>query len=340
VAEKKIDCRLSFSYFWLSSPFKLLMLKSSQMETEIKLSRFAKYAWFVLGYNILVILWGVFLRASKSGDGCGQHWLTCHGEVIPSAPELKTAIEFFHRIMSALDGIIVIILVVWAFRKFAKGHILRKLAVASFAFVLVEGLIGAGLVLTGNTAGSYSESRPMWAMGHLISTFILLAAMSLTAWYASGGKPFSLKGNGKTWLLLGIAVLGILLVGMSGSLAALSNMLFPSQSLSEGIAKDFSDTSHFLLRLRISHPILSIATSAYLFFLSMWIAKNSQHDWTKRWSGSLTILLFVQIIFGGLTLVTLAPMVMQIGHLFLADAIWITFVLMSACFLAEPKGIS
>jgi cytochrome c oxidase assembly protein subunit 15 len=127
---------------------------------------------------------------------------------------------------------------------------------------------------------------------------------------------------------------------MSGSLAALSNMLFPSQSLSEGIAKDFSDTSHFLLRLRISHPILSIATSAYLFFLSMWIAKNSQHDWTKSWSGYLTILLFVQIIFGGLTLVTLAPMVMQIGHLFLADAIWITFVLMSACFLAEPKGIS
>ena len=86
------------------------------METGTKLDRFAKFAWFVLAYNMVVILWGVFLRASKSGDGCGQHWLTCHGEVVPSAPELKTVIEFSHRISSALDGLIVIALLVWAIR--------------------------------------------------------------------------------------------------------------------------------------------------------------------------------------------------------------------------------
>ncbi|MEP7037841.1 MAG: COX15/CtaA family protein, partial [Acidobacteriota bacterium] len=68
------------------------------MAAELKISKFAKYAWFVLAYNILVIIWGVFLRASKSGDGCGQHWLTCKGEVVPSAPELKTVIEFSHRL--------------------------------------------------------------------------------------------------------------------------------------------------------------------------------------------------------------------------------------------------
>ncbi len=203
--------------------------------------------------------------------------------------------------------------------------------------MIVEGLIGAGLVLTGNTAGSYSASRPFWAMGHLISTFILLTFMSLTAWYASGGKSFSFNVSRKKLLLLGLGVFGILLVGMSGSLAALSNMLFPSNSLAEGIAKDFSETSNFLLRLRISHPIVSIATSAYLFFLSLWITKNSQNARTKRWANYLALLLFVQIIFGGLTLVTLAPILMQIGHLFLADAVWITFVLMWAGFLAEQK---
>lgn len=313
------------------------------MSEKLKLRGFAKYAWFVLAYNVLVILWGVFLRASKSGDGCGQHWLTCHGEVVPSAPELKTMIEFAHRVMSALDGIIVLILVVWAIRIWRKDKsagAIMKMAIGSFVFVLVEGLIGAGLVLTGNTAGSYSESRPLWAMGHLISTFILLIFMSLTAWFASGGKVFSLRVKPKILLLLGVGVLGILLVGTSGSLAALSNMLFPSQSLAEGIAKDFSETSHFLLRLRISHPILSIATSAYLFFLSMWIAKNSADNWTKRLSSYLTILIIVQIVFGGLTLVMLAPIVMQVGHLLLADAIWITFVLMSVSFLAEQKEIN
>jgi heme A synthase len=307
------------------------------METEIKLSKFAKYAWFALAYNIIVILWGVFLRASKSGDGCGQHWLTCHGEVIPSAPELKTVIEFSHRITSALAFFAVLALVIWAFRKFQKGHILRKMSVASFIFIITEALVGAGLVLTGNTAEANTIARPFWSMGHLINTFILLGLLSLTAWYASGGKPFSFKVSGKTLLFLGIGLAGIFFVGLSGSLAALSNMLFPSQTLSEGIAKDFSETSSILLRLRISHPILSIAMSVYLFFLSLWISKNSTSEWPKRFSGYLTLLLFVQIIFGGLTLVMLAPILMQIGHLFLADAIWISFVLMSASFLAEQN---
>lgn len=308
------------------------------MENEKKLSKFAKYAWFVLVYNVLVILWGVFLRASKSGDGCGQHWLTCHGEIIPSAPELKTFIEFFHRIMSALDGLIVIALVIWSFRAFLKGHIVRKLAVASLLLVIFEGLLGAGLVLTGNTAGSYSDSRPFWAMGHLISTFVLLAAMTLTAWFASGGKISSLKVSGKFWLFLAIGVIGIFLVGMSGSLAALSNMLFPSTSLSEGIAKDFSETSHILLRLRISHPILSIFVSIYLIFFAGWLRKESKNSpLIVRWSNIFNILVLTQIGFGALTLLTLAPIVMQLGHLLLADAIWIALVLLTANFLANKN---
>src|SRR3954447_26643753 len=84
------------------------------MAARRKLDSFAKYAIFVLVWNLVVILWGVFLRASKSGDGCGQHWLTCQGEVIPAAPELKTVIEFSHRITSTLAGIAIVVLSSWA----------------------------------------------------------------------------------------------------------------------------------------------------------------------------------------------------------------------------------
>ena len=246
------------------------------MNTELKLTRFARYAWFVLAYNLLVIIWGVFLRASKSGDGCGQHWLTCHGEVVPSAPELKTVIEFSHRVMSALDGFILIGLLVWAVwlwksDKSAKNKFVLKMAFGSFLFVLVEGALGAGLVLTGNTAATLTAARPFWMAGHLITTLILLAFLSLTAWFASGGKLCNFKAKPQILLLLGLAVLGILLVGISGSIAALSSMLFPSETLSEGIAKDFSATSNILLRLRVSHPILSVSVGVYLIFLASWI---------------------------------------------------------------------
>ena len=314
------------------------------MHTELKLSGLAKYAWFVLAYNIVVIIWGVFLRASKSGDGCGQHWLTCHGEVIPSAPEMKTVIEFSHRVTSGLDGVIVLALVVWAFlswrrRKSEKAKIVFTAAAVSLFFVITEALVGAGLVLTGNTAETLTAARPFWAAGHLINTFILLAALSLTAWFASGGAPFNFKAQPKILFLSGLAIVGILFVGLSGSVAALSSMLFPSESLAEGLAKDFSATSHILLRLRVSHPILSIVVGAYLVFLAAWLkAKAKENFQVSRWANALTILVLIQFASGALTLLTLAPIVMQIVHLVLADAVWIAFVLLSASVLAGEEA--
>jgi heme A synthase len=310
------------------------------METQAtaKLSYFARYTWCALAFNLLVIIWGVFLRASKSGDGCGQHWLTCNGEVIPAAPQLKTIIEFSHRLTSGLALIGVVILVIWAFRAFAKGDILRKMAVASLVFIIMEALVGAGLVLTGNTAENLTPTRPLWMAAHLINTFALVAILSLTAWFASGGSTFNFNVPRKTLILLAIGVLGVFIVGMSGSTAALSSMLFPSATLAEGFAKDFSDTSHFLLRLRISHPILSIALGIYLFCLALWVIKNSPENfWPKRWANVLTVIVLLQLLAGGLTLVTLAPIVMQLIHLLLADLLWISFVLMSAEFLAEQN---
>lgn len=311
------------------------------MSRETKLSGFAKYAWFVLAYNLVVILWGVFLRASKSGDGCGQHWLTCHGEVIPSAPELKTVIEFSHRITSALDGLIVIALLVWAFLRWRAGKTptdkrVLRMAVASFVFVVIEGLLGAGLVLTGNTAENLTAARPFWMAAHLINTLILLTFMTLTAWYASGGKPLNFRIEAKVKLFLLIGVFGFLLIGASGSIAALSNMIFPSQTLAEGVAKDFSATSNILLRLRLSHPILSILAGVYLIFLAGWLRKKSNNEPSVvRWSNILSVLILGQFAFGALTLLTLAPIVMQLGHLLLADLIWIAFVLLAANFLSQ-----
>lgn len=308
------------------------------MNTELKSSKFAKYTWFVLAYNIVVILWGVFLRASKSGDGCGQHWLTCHGEIIPSAPEMKTVIEFSHRLTSGLAFFAVLALVIWTFRKFPKGHILRKTALISFIFIITEALVGAGLVLTGNTAETLTAARPFWMAGHLVNTFVLLTFLALTAWFASGGKHFDFKVQPKILMLLGLAITGIFFVGISGSVAALSSMLFPSETLAEGLKQDFSQTSHILLRLRILHPIFSVAVGAFLIFLAGWIRNQAKNNFRlNRWTNILSFLVLIQLVFGALTLLTGAPILMQLIHLFLADAVWISFVLMSASVLADEN---
>ena len=311
--------------------------------TEPKLDRFAKYAWFVLGFNILVILWGVFLRASKSGDGCGQHWLTCQGEVIPSAPELKTIIEFSHRITSSIAGILLIVLLAWAFQRWKgqkseQNRLTLMTAVGSFIFVVIEGLLGAGLVLTGNTAENLTPERPLWMAGHLINTFILLAFLALTARYAAGGRRMNFRVPPKYLAALTVGALAVFLVGITGSVAALSHMIFPSGTLAEGMIQDFSKTSHLLLRLRLLHPITAILTSVFLIFLTGWLAKESKDDKTvSRWSNILSLLVLAQIAFGSATLLMLAPIVMQLGHLLLADLIWISYVLFSAGFLSSER---
>ncbi len=315
------------------------------MKTETKLSGFAKYAWFVLAYNIIVILWGVFLRASLSGDGCGEHWLTCGGEVIPSAPQLKTSIEFFHRITSSLAGIVVVILLIWAIfnwrsEKSSKTALSLRMSIASLTFIVVEGILGGLLVLTGNTAANWTPTRPFWMAAHLVNTFTLIAVLSLTAWFAGGGKPFNFSVPRKLLISLIAAAAGIFVVGMSGSVAALSSMLFPASTLSEGIAKDFSQTSHIILRLRIFHPILSVSVGVFLIFLAGWFkSKARENFWIKRTANGLSVLVLIQFASGTLTLLTLAPIVMQIIHLFLADAVWISFVLMAASVLAEQNEV-
>jgi len=306
---------------------------------------FARYAWLTLGYNVLVILWGVFLRASKSGDGCGQHWLTCGGEVVPSAPQLKTIIEYSHRVMSGLDGFVVLALVVWALIIWFKGRTeqntsVLKTSLGSLFFVITEALVGAGLVLTGNTAENLTAARPFWMAGHLINTFILLAFLTLTARRANGGPPISFKNKGKILAAIVGCIAAILIVGTSGSVAALSSMLFPSESLTSGFHADFSPTSNMLLRLRLLHPIASILFSILVIFAAGWLRRQTNDGaFAVKWSNILSVIVLIQIAFGAATLLTLGPILMQIGHLLLADLVWISFIMLAASTLAKQREI-
>ncbi len=295
-----------------------------------KTNAFTKFAWFALAYNLVVILWGVFLRASYSGDGCGQHWLTCGGEAIPTAPQLKTAIEFSHRITTVFAGSVVVVLAVWAFLKRRTQKYVAFFAAMSLLFIVIEGAIGGGLVLTGNTAANWTPSRPYWTAGHLINTFILIAFLAVTAWSASDSRKFRSDISNKS---IGLGVAGtfaLFFVGVTGSMAALTTMLFPAETLSQGISMDFDPASHPLLRLRIFHPISAIIAAIGVLFISGWVRANSGVSDAQWWAKTTSVLVLLQIAFGAATLLMLGPIVMQLGHLLLADLVWIAFVLMFA----------
>lgn len=280
----------------------------------------------VLGWNVLVILWGAFVRASGSGAGCGSHWPLCNGEVIPTAPALKTIIEFTHRTTSGLALIGVLVLLLWARRAFPKAGLVRRFAWASLVIILLEAALGAGLVKLGFVEKDSSVGRAIYLCAHLANTQLLLGALALTAWFSrpdSAGLRFSF-GPAKAAMLLPVAML----VGIGGAIAALGDTLFPATSFAQGLADEMSSTAHFLLRLRILHPALALLFAFYasLIVLQTIKVRRSCESASLAWTtwGILT----VQMITGVLNVWLLAPIWMQIIHLFLADAVWIVLVLM------------
>lgn len=296
------------------------------------LTRFAKYAWFVVAYNILVILWGAFVRASGSGAGCGSHWPLCNGEVVPLNPTLARTIEFAHRGMSGIALLLVLGMVVWAFRAYPRGRV-RFGAVASGIFILLEALIGAALVLFGWVGMDQSTSRVISISLHLVNTFLLLGALSLTAWWASGGKAIDLRARPVQTLALGFAVFGLIFTGAAGTLTALGDTLFPASSLAEGLQQDTNPAAHFLVQLRVVHPIIAVFIGMYLLYLTFMLSGRAGTA-TRRLAMTLRLLVGGQILAGGINIALLAPTWMQLLHLFLADMVWTVLVLYAASLLA------
>lgn len=300
---------------------------------------FARYAWAVLGYNLLVVLWGAFVRASGSGAGCGDHWPLCNGVVVPRAPALETVIELTHRVTSALAGVLVIILLVWAFRAFARGHAVRRAAVAAMGLMLTEGAVGAGLVIFQKVAHDDSIGRAWWLAAHLVNTFLLLAALGLTAWWGSGFAPPRRTGRRVVNPLLGLAALA-LLVGVTGAVTALGDTLFPAGTLREGLAQDVSPTAHLLVRLRVWHPLLAVGFAMAAWYGSAALARGADADRVVRGSARmLQGLVALQVVGGAINVLLLAPTWMQLVHLLVADLVWLALILFGAARLAAPSGL-
>lgn len=304
---------------------------------------FTRFAWFVLAVNLAVIVWGGFVRASGSGAGCGAHWPLCNGVVVPQDPQVETLIELGHRLTSGLALIAVVALGVWTLRRHSKvteeGRGMRRLAWLAILFIFVEAALGAGLVLLEYVGQNSSGARAVWMAGHLVNTFLLLAALALLA-ERSRGCATSEKlpveevpvgataGLAPRWLNL-LSFAALLLTAMTGAITALGDTLFPAASLAEGLAQDLSPTAHFLIQLRVLHPLVAIGAGVLWSHLAQKARQaapaGARAGFWARWTIASVL---AQFAVGLLTLALLAPVPLQLLHLLGADLVWIAGVLL------------
>jgi len=298
-----------------------------------------RFAWAVLVYFIAVILWGTLVRATGAGAGCGNHWPLCNGTVIQHSPSTNTIIEFTHRVTSGISFFSAVGLLIWTFAGTVRGHLARATAVATVAFTLIEAILGAFLVKLGLTAQSQSPLRPAYLALHLTNTLLLLAALTLTAHMLSRPRGYlrgAIRFVAPVGAIAGIIV--VLAVGVTGSLAALGDTLFPASSLASALSQDFSSTSGWLVRWPWTHPPIAFAASIFLIWLLVRAAQRSAY-WDNRGLSALVLLLLAaQYVLGVLDVVLLAPVWLQIAHLLGADVFWAALVVLTARLTLQPTN--
>jgi len=290
----------------------------------------APYAWSVLAFMVLVILWGAIVRTTGSGAGCGVHWPLCNGDFVPHHPRLATIIEFIHRSMSGILTTLVAVLVAWVFWKRPNGDHARSAAIWVVVLLITEALLGAALVLGGWVDQNASNARVAMQCIHFTNTMLLVAALTLTAWWittnagAWDSRTWAAKGPAGNYNsdLAATTILLTLVVGATGAVAALADTLFPSPSLRAGLAQDFAAYAPLLVRMRWVHPAASVLALVCVALLC-WRARS-------RAAAVVATLLALQFVLGIGDVLLLAPQWMQILHLLGADIFWIALVVLAS----------
>jgi len=304
------------------------------------MSGVARLAWATLCFNVAVVLWGAFVRATGSGAGCGNKWPNCGGSVLGTSAKAQTIVEFTHRMTSGIALLMIVIVLLWCWRTTSKGNWARYSAVLATASLASEALLGAALVLLGHVAHDQSTGRVLFLCLHFGNTLLLLAALALTAaWLQSGTESLALIRKRAAVSAVVAGLLAVLPIGMTGTVAALGDTLFPATSLRASVLQDFTSDSPGLLHFRLLHPVVAVIAVMYVIWV---VLKNApQRICQSRASMAIVILLFTEIGIGMLNVLLLAPVWLQILHLLVADMIWISLVLASAALVLEhPRGRS
>jgi len=218
------------------------------------------------------------------------------------------------------------ILLIWCWRRTAKGDWPRYSAVAAAVLLFNEALLGALLILLDHVGGlDRSATHALFLCLHFGNTLLLLAALALTAsWLSNRDRRFGVVPRLYQTIATGLGLVSVMVIGMTGSLASLGDTMFPVDSLRHAVVQDFASSSPILLRLRVLHPIAAVIGSLYvLWLLQTFWRKQERSPW-------MPVTLTAQIALGAMNVILLAPVWLQMTHLLVAEMFWILLVLASA----------
>ena len=286
------------------------------------------WAWTTLCFFVLVVLEGAVVRATSSGAGCGKNWPLCNGQILPHHPQLATIIEFTHRSLTGLSTVMFAVLIAWTFYATPKRHPARMASILAGVLLLIEGALGAVLVLGGYVEKNASNARVFVQGIHFTNTMLLLAAATVVPVLL--GEARSIARGLKS--AMAVALLATLVTGATGSVAALADTLFPSPSFAAAMTADFAANSPLLIRMRWMHPAAALVATVCTVWLIIGFRKRNMPIPML----TLSVNLIAQIVVGCMDVLFLAPTALQVLHLLSADVFWISLIVLAVPIVRPP----
>jgi cytochrome c oxidase assembly protein subunit 15 len=307
--------------------------------------KYRKLVWVTLFLTFDLIMFGAFTRLTDSGLGCPD-WPGCyghsnpvqaHGEIsaaeaaLPTGPVtvMKAWIEMLHRYLAMCIGVLIIALMVIAWRRRWKTagkdtKFSPAFPTLLFVFVCLQGAFGAWTVTM--------KLQPIIVTIHLLLGMLLLAMLT---WLGGRLSVYPPASHGAGALRVPAILATILLVAqialggwVSSNYAALActdfplcqGTLLPRMDFANGFTlwRDLGKTSQgeflpfpALTAIHWTHRIFALIVAAIVVWLALRAMKTEGLHKTGRW---LLIMVAVQFALGAATVWLDLPLLLAVAH--------------------------
>ena len=281
----------------------------------------------LIGVFALIVLGGV-VRITESGLGCPD-WPLCHGRIIPPA-DAATLIEYSHRLLASVVGLLVLATLVVAWRRYRSRAWTFRPALFGLVMVIGQSALGGAAVLT--------ELSSIVVMVHMAMAQALLACFALV--YLDAWRGLSLPAtrfDGRV-VLSAAAALGVLLLILTGSYVALSGAAGACNQWPLCQGGKFFVASELPL-IHVAHRIASVI-AVVLLGAAAWTAWRSPARSDVRFMTLLAIGIFgAQVLVGALTVWWGLPTALRALHVALATLTWAALVTATLLPFTRERGV-
>ena len=278
------------------------------------MTRFQKLAALTLGTSILLVTIGVIVRATDSGLGCPD-WPLCHGQLIPALDDPKAWIEWVHRTVAAVIGLEILGLALLAVLDHRDRPSLLWPSFLAVGLVGFQAWLGRETVRLGNSGESVTA--------HLAAAMILVGLLVFLTVRAAYPARIGGRGASQRFTIYAaftaLATFALLLFG-SHVTATDSALVFPDWPLMGGsLVPPLTDVTS----AHVLHRWVAALVGVFVIALAV-AARRTQreHPTLVRLATWAAVLFVIQVVIGGLQVLTQLSAWTQTLHLALGAVIW------------------